>query len=65
MISESMFGKISWKMILAELSPLNAAAVTKSRDRSVCVWLRSTREPHAQPVSTTTRMITPRPPFCR
>jgi len=60
-----MFGRISRNTIRAGLSPLNTAAVTKSRERSDWVCERSTRAPQAQPVITTTSTIMPIPPFWR
>jgi hypothetical protein len=64
-MSEVMFGRISWNTTRNELSPENRAAVTKSRERRDCVWLRSTRAPQAHPVITMTAMIIASPPFWR
>ena len=43
-------------MIRIRLSPITRAASTKSRRLTDSVWARSTRAPHAQPV---TAMMTP------
>ena len=54
------FGMISAVMMRHVLSPLARAASTKSRRRSDRVWARSTRAPHAQPVTAiTAATVTP------
>ena len=55
--SEVILGRISRNTIRGRRSPENTAAVTKSRDRNVEVWLRMTRAPVAQPVTATTSTI--------
>ena len=54
----SRFGAISVNMMRHRLSPMIRDASTKSRLRSDMVWARSTRAPHAQPVSEITSPIT-------
>ena len=55
--SEVILGRISRNTMRLSGSPENTAAVTKSRVRSVDVWLLITRAPVPQPVSATTNTI--------
>lgn len=57
-MSARRFGSISTVMMRRSGSPLARAAWMKSRLRSDMVWARSTRAPHAHPVSPSTAAIT-------